>query len=166
VLIAARLVMAATFAVAGAAKLADRRGARRAVGDFGVPQFVAGPVGTALPLAELAIAIGLLPDASARWSALAALGLLAAFSTLMITNLARGRRPDCHCFGQVRSAPIGPWALARNVGLAGLAGVVYVSGPGPSVIGWVGDLPLSMWVVVGVALVAATVLCRDGSASS
>lgn len=49
-LLGARLVLALVFAVAGAAKLADLAGSRRAIGDFGVPAALAAPLGTLLPL--------------------------------------------------------------------------------------------------------------------
>ena len=90
----ARLVLvAASFAVAGAAKLADLPGSRRAVAAFGVPAGLAGVVGVALPLAELAVAVLLLPEATAWWGALGALVLLLLFCAAIGVSLARGRRP-------------------------------------------------------------------------
>lgn len=65
VLLFARLVLAAVFVVAGIAKLIDHAGSRQAVRDFGVPASLAGPLGMVLPLAELAIAIALVPRGSA-----------------------------------------------------------------------------------------------------
>jgi hypothetical protein len=52
-LLAARVVLALVFGVAGLAKLADRAGSRQALRDFGVPGWVAHPVGVLLPLVEL-----------------------------------------------------------------------------------------------------------------
>jgi Recombinase len=52
----ARAVLAAVFAAAGAAKLADPQGSRRAASDFGVPQRLTAAVALGLPLAELAAA--------------------------------------------------------------------------------------------------------------
>ena len=103
-LLIARLVLAAVFAVAGVAKLADLPGSRRAVAAFGVPTGLAGVVGVALPLAELAVAVLLLPEATAWWGALGALLLLLLFCAAIGVSLARGRAPDCHCFGQLHSA--------------------------------------------------------------
>ena len=51
----ARVLLAAVFAVAGAAKLRDRPGTRQAVVDFGAPERLAGPLAVLLPLAELEI---------------------------------------------------------------------------------------------------------------
>jgi peroxiredoxin len=50
--------------------------------------------------------------------------LFAAFALVVGVALARGRRPDCNCFGRLHSAQIGRWTLARNLGLAVLAGLV------------------------------------------
>jgi uncharacterized membrane protein YphA (DoxX/SURF4 family) len=72
----ARLVLAVAFAVAGAAKLADLAGSRRAIEEFGLPRPLALPLGTLLPLTEIAVAAALIPIASGWWGALAALALL------------------------------------------------------------------------------------------
>ena len=47
----------------------------------------------------------------------------ASWAGLSYANL-RGRAPDCHCFGQLHSAPAGREALVRNGVLAVLAAVV------------------------------------------
>ena len=113
-----RLVLAVVLAVAGVAKLADRAGSRRAVVDFGVPERFASLVALLLPLAELTAAALLVPRATARLGALLALLLLAFFVAAIAVNLSNGRRPDCHCFGQLHSAPVGWPTLVRNVVLA------------------------------------------------
>jgi uncharacterized membrane protein YphA (DoxX/SURF4 family) len=69
-LLTARLLLALVFAVAGAAKLADRQSSRQAIVDFGVPTALAAPLGMLLPLAELAAAATLLPASTAWWGAL------------------------------------------------------------------------------------------------
>jgi uncharacterized membrane protein YphA (DoxX/SURF4 family) len=97
ILLVARVLLALVFVVAGLAKLADRAGSRQALRDFGVPAALAPPLGSLLPLAELAVA--LLPTRSAWWGALGALVLLLLFIAGIGANLARGRTPDCHCFG-------------------------------------------------------------------
>jgi hypothetical protein len=51
--------------VAGAAKLSDRAGSRQGLIDFGVPAALAAPFAILLPLAELAVAISLIPRATA-----------------------------------------------------------------------------------------------------
>jgi hypothetical protein len=116
--LAARLVLIAVFAVSAGAKLADRAGSRRAAAALGVPARYAGMVAAALPGVELAAAGLLAIWSSAFWGALLALVLLAAFTVAIVGNLGQGRRPDCHCFGQLRSRPISWWSVARNVVLA------------------------------------------------
>jgi uncharacterized membrane protein YphA (DoxX/SURF4 family) len=55
-LLVARLLLAAVFIMAGAAKLTDNPGSRHAITDFGLPAALAAPLGVLLPLAELAVA--------------------------------------------------------------------------------------------------------------
>src|ERR687893_1203985 len=128
VVLLARLLLAAVFVVAGIAKLADREGSRQAVADFCVPAVLASPLGILLPLAELAVAIALIPTATALWGAIGALALLLLFVVGIGANLARGHRPDCRCFGQLHSAPArwsppprhrGPAGRGRLLGLRG-----------------------------------------------
>lgn len=126
--LAARLVLAAVFAVAGAAKLRDRPGTALMLEDFGAPARLASPGALLLPAAELAVAVLLLPDATASAAAAGALALLGIFIVAIAVNLARGHQPDCNCFGQLHSEPAGPATLARNGVLALLAGFVLVAG--------------------------------------
>src|SRR5215208_7559396 len=143
-LLIARLVLAALFSLAGVAKLSDLKGSRRAIIDFGVPSAIAAPLGLLLPLAELTVAATLLPASTAWLGALGALALLSVFVVGITYNLARGRKPECHCFGQLHSAPAGWKTLARNGVLAAIAGFVlwgsYGGGAGPSALAWVGAL--------------------------
>src|SRR5215212_943506 len=115
VVVIAQLLLAAVFAVSGSAKLADRAGSRRSLVEFGLPEPVARPVGVFLPLGELAVAVALLLAGAAWWGALGALALLSAFTVAVAVNLARGRRPDCHCFGRLTSTPISWRTVARNL---------------------------------------------------
>ena len=160
----ARLLLAAVFVVAGVAKLADREGSRRAVADFGVPAALATPLSILLPLAELAVAVTLIPTATAFWGGVGALALLLLFVAGIGANLARGHKPDCHCFGQLHSAPAGWTTLARNGVLAAVAAFLVWGGlegdVGPSLIGWISALStVGLLVVTGgmvlLALVAA-----------
>ena len=120
-LVSARLLLSAVFLVAGGAKLADPAGARQALIGFGVPQRPTPTFEVALPLAELAVALALIPVASALLGAVGALALLLFFVFAIGANLALGRTPDCHCFGQLHSAPAGWSTLARNAVLALIA---------------------------------------------
>jgi peroxiredoxin/uncharacterized membrane protein YphA (DoxX/SURF4 family) len=141
-----RLVLAAVFLVAGMAKLADIAGSRQALRDFGVPASLSSSFGVLLPLAELAVAGALLLSGSAWWGAAGALVLLLLFVVGISYNLAHGRTPDCHCFGQLHSAPAGRPTLIRNLVLLALAGFVVWFGQGnagPSALSWIGALTVS-----------------------
>lgn len=162
ILLGARLVLALVFAVAGVAKLMDLAGSRRAVADFGVPAALAGPLGILLPLAELVIAAALLPTTTAWWGAVGALVLLLLFAAAIGANLARGRKPDCHCFGQLHSAPAGWSTLARNAVLAAPAALVVWQGlegnVGPSAVAWVGALTAIQLLVLFAAVLVVGLL--------
>ena len=153
------VALAAVFVTAGIAKLLDPRGSREAARAFGVPDRLAGKVARDIPMAEIAIAVLLLPTATRWWAAVAALGLLLVFSTAIARAIARGEAPDCHCFGQLYSAPAGWRTLARNAVLAAAAAFVVVAGhdeAGPSIVAWTSRLDGVEWLVLalGVALVA------------
>jgi peroxiredoxin len=156
-LLIARLVLAGVFALAGVAKLSDLEGSRKAIIDFGLPAVLASPLALLLPLAELAVAAALIPASTAWWGVLGALGLLVLFVVGISLNLARGRKPDCHCFGQLHSAPAGWKTLARNGVLAAVAGFVLWEGydvAGPSAISWLGALSAAqLLALVGGVLV-------------
>jgi thiol-disulfide isomerase/thioredoxin/uncharacterized membrane protein YphA (DoxX/SURF4 family) len=155
-LIGIQVVLAAVLAVAGVAKLFDLSGSREAVRNFGVPARLSVPLGTALPVAELIVAVGLLAGTTARWASIAAGLLFAVFSIAIAVNLLQGRQPDCHCFGQLHSAPAGPMTLARNGGLTVLAAFVAWQG-GRSPWAWLADLSTSAsWALAfGVVVIAA-----------
>src|SRR4051812_34394082 len=106
-LLLARLTLVAVFLVASVAKLADREGSRQAMLDFGVPAPPARAVGTLLPIAELAVAVALIFPSTAWVGALAAAVLLLMFVEGIGVSIARGERPRCHCFGQLRAARAG-----------------------------------------------------------
>jgi peroxiredoxin/uncharacterized membrane protein YphA (DoxX/SURF4 family) len=155
-LLLVRLVLAGVFGLAGVTKLADLPGSRSAMRNFGVPERFSGPAGLALPLVELAVAVMLLPKASAWWAALIGMVLLLAFIVGIGYNLAMGRTPDCHCFGQVYSEPVGKPTLVRNAILAALAAFLLLQGPdhpGSSVVGWLGGVTPSERVILGLGIV-------------
>src|SRR5438876_3253973 len=153
-LLFARLLLCAVFLVAGLAKLADLPGSRQAMRDFGVPNKLADFFGLLLPLAEIAVAVALVLPLTAWWGAVGALALLLIFVVGIGYNLAQGRTPDCHCFGQLHSAPAGWSTLIRNLILAGVAGFIVAFGrstPGLGVFDWLAALtvPQRLEVLVG-----------------
>lgn len=161
------LMLATVFATAGVAKLLDPRGSREAAKAFGVPDRAAGAVARSLPLAEFAIAVLLLPVATRWWAAVAALGLLLCFCAGIARVMARGEAPDCHCFGQLHSAPTGWTTLARTGFLAALAAFIVLAGrddPGPSVFAWASSLQGVEWLVLALAVALAAVVAIGGYA--
>ena len=153
----ARLLLFGVFVVAGLAKLADKAGARQALVDFGIPLRFAAFLGILLPLAELVTGGALIPVWSARVGALTGLFLLLLFIAGISVNLGLGRAPNCHCFGQLHSKPVGWSTLGRNSVLAGVAGFVAWNASRNSqmsVFGWTTNLSVAqrMRLVVGIAV--------------
>jgi len=139
-LLVVRVALAAIFVVAAGGKLLDREGARQAMRDFGVPGRLAPPAALLLPVAEIAVAVALLPPVTGWFGAIGALLLLGAFSAAIAMSIARGKAPDCHCFGQIGGGPVGLSTLARNAGFGALAVVAIAAGPEQDGYGWVTDL--------------------------
>jgi hypothetical protein len=158
---AARLILAAVFAVAGAAKLVDATASRRELVDFDIPERPARLIGFILPPAEIGLALALLFRSTAVPAAIGVLVLLLAFVAAMARIIARGRRPDCHCFGQIYSAPVGAKAFLRNGVLAAVAGFVIGVGwtdPGPSFFAWLTLLSSAELAAVFVGTIASALL--------
>ena len=129
---------------------------------FGVPERFTRAGGIVLPIVELVIAVLLIPAATAAWGALLALILLVVFVAGISYSLSRGRKFDCHCFGQLTTSEIGLPTLIRNGVLAVLAAFVAISGfvngnPGLALTDVFGGLSAFEWVmlVIGVILLAA-----------
>jgi methylamine utilization protein MauE len=128
VVLVARLLLAAVFAVAAVGKLARREQTEETLGKFGVGAGLRSPLAIALPLAELAIAVGLLPAVSAPWAGVAAFLLLSAF-TVGVARILRGEEEvECNCFGSLAPSRVSGWTLARNAGLLVIAAFVAATG--------------------------------------
>jgi methylamine utilization protein MauE/AhpC/TSA family protein len=149
VLLCLRLGVATILLVAAAAKLSDRTGTRESLSKFGVPGALARPGAVALPLAELAVAALLVPAATARAGAAAALAMLVLFSAVLARAAIRGEAADCNCFGSFASASTKA-ALARNAVLIGAAAAVVAAGVGQAV----GDLSTPGLLAIIFAFVA------------
>lgn len=161
------MLLVAIFAVAGAAKLFDRIGTRKAVVDFGAPERFAGPLALLLPIAELTVAGLLLSGSTVVAGAIGALALLMLFSGAIGLSLARGRTPHCHCFGQLGSAPASWKTLVRNIGLGGLAVFVLVVNRGEphySAVAWISRLEGAEVLALVVGVIAAVLLTVGASA--
>ena len=156
-----RILLASVFLLAGLTKLADLGASRRSIAAFGVPAPLAGVLGLLLPLAELAVGLALIPVASAPAGAVGAGLLLSLFIGGIGLNLARGRRPDCHCFGQLHSTPVGWPTLARNLVLLAAAGFVFAgsrTNPPMSVLAWAGPITAVQQAAVVAGLIVLVLL--------
>jgi hypothetical protein len=122
----APVLLAAVFAFAAGAKLADRPGTEEGFRRLGLghPDQRAVQV----PAAELATAVLLI--AAPVGGALVALGLLAGFTVLLVRRLRAGSTAPCRCFGGVRARAIAWTDVARNLVLAALAVVTLAVPPG------------------------------------
>ena len=122
----APVLLAAVFAFAGGAKLADQKATAQGFRDLGLrnPDRLA----VQIPAIELATAVLLV--AAPAGGAVMALVLLVAFSIFLARRLASGSEATCKCFGSMRTRPIGWTDLLRNAVLAALAIVTLVFQPG------------------------------------
>jgi thiol-disulfide isomerase/thioredoxin len=157
-LAAFRSLLALVFAISAFTKLVDRSGFKSALEGFGLPERLQVPITLLVPPLELAIAIALLPATSSWPAAACALVLLIVFSAAIVVSLARGRRPDCHCFGQLSSAPVSWRTLLRNGLLMAVAAAVVAGESaknGPSMVSWATRLPL--WGALGVVAVVVVI---------
>ena len=96
-----------------------------------------------LPGLELAVTAALISTSLAWYGAWGAAVLLTVFLVAVGVAMARGRKPDCHCFGQLHSAPVGWPTLVRNSVLAACACGLVLQGrrhPGPDLGSWLVSL--------------------------
>jgi hypothetical protein len=148
------------FALAAVSKLGRRVETESTLDAFGISAGLRRPVAVALPLAELAVAVALLPAASSPYAAVAATLMLAAFSFAVARVLIRGDQVDCNCFGALGSDEVSRSTLIRDLALlvpAAFLAVTTWSDPGPGAIAWIGDLDAKAVAVIlgGVALAVA-----------
>ncbi len=92
--------------------------------EFGVPPTLARPGSVIVSISEIVAGLALLTASTAVAGAYAALILLSVFTILVGFALARGRRADCNCFGQISAGSVGPGSIARNTILMALCALV------------------------------------------
>ena len=154
-LVIARILLATVFAVAAVAKFRDPAGTRAALAGFRLPPRLRHPISLALPAVELALAVMLVPSATAQIAAVGASVLLAGFTIGLASVVARGDEVECNCLGSISRRPVGGLTIIRNVVLLALAGLVATAGAGPSAIAWIGGLDQTETVGLAVASVLA-----------
>ena len=97
--------------------------------------------------------------------AIGALALLMLFVAGIGYNLARGRQPECHCFGQVSSQPVSWSTLIRNLLLAAVAAFIVGFGrntPGLDLFAWPGTLALTQRIELIVGLILIGLVALEG----
>lgn len=109
-------IVGTVFVWAGATKLQARGAWAAQARDMGAPAWAI----PFLPFIELTLGAALILGWWANIAAIAGITLLIAFSWLITTNLVRGNRPACACFGVRAARPISWLFVVRNVVFVGL----------------------------------------------
>ena len=89
----------------------------------------------------------------------------AIFSAAIAVSLARGRTPDCNCFGDLHARPASRRTLVRNGLLAGAgvaALVTSVGGHSPSAVAWTSSLRGAEALVLGLGVVVVALVAVGG----
>lgn len=119
----AGVIVGAVVCVAGAAKISSGDQWTVQARAMGAPRFVV-PL---IPWIEILVGAALAARVMPFVSGWVVFGLLAAFTVVIVSNLHRGHRPVCACFGAWRPAPLGWKHVARNLALMGLTVVSVVA---------------------------------------
>jgi uncharacterized membrane protein YphA (DoxX/SURF4 family) len=117
VIVVVSVMLGAVFVVSGVAKVAAPQQWRSQSAGLGVPRTIA----IVVPAIELVVGASLVAQLARRVSAVVAIVMLLAFTTLLVVRLKQGRRPPCACFGSLTSKPIGWSDVVRNVVFIALA---------------------------------------------
>jgi len=146
-----RLLLAFIFVRAGLARLADLAGSRQTLRGFGV----------LLALAELAVAVALIPTQTAWWATLAACGLLLLSVASIGYQLVRGRQPERYDVDQMHKGIVGWLKLGYHLVLAAIVAFMLWQGQhnvGPGVLDWLAPLTTVQRVELLVAVVLFALL--------
>jgi hypothetical protein len=146
VVLLVRFGLAAMFATAAFAKLANPRRTAARMRLFRVPEAAAWPLSIAVPVVELAAVILLVPSVTARAGGVLTAAIMLVFAGAVARLIVRREAPDCNCFGVLLKSRVGPAMLVRNLVLAGLGAFVAVAAPADA-----DGVPLWPWVIVVVA---------------
>ena len=113
----ATLTLGAGFLVAGGSKLAAGREWPVQARELGAPEWSIKP----LPWIEMSIGALLMTLVAYPVPTVIALGMLLAFTTLIVKRLSEGKHPPCACFGSWSAKPLGPRQVLRNGAFIALA---------------------------------------------
>ncbi|NNE68210.1 MAG: TlpA family protein disulfide reductase [Pyrinomonadaceae bacterium] len=152
------IALSTVFLTSAIAKLIDFKGAVEAGGEFGIPK-AAAPLSMAFLIGvEFAVSFCLLISPVHFGAALAAVLLLLLFSIATARLVIQGRSPECRCFGQLSSEPVGKSSLIRNGVFLVLAVAVALLAGSATPIGGDGSQPVFLILFALVGLLIASVL--------
>ncbi len=126
--LALRLFLGLVLLATAAGKLLDIEGFARVLATYeAIPEAALRPLAVAVPLVELAIAIGLLSGRLLVAAAGAALALHAVYTVWAAAALLRGLQiPNCGCFGVFLPRPLGWRTVFEDLVLVGLSAWLLV----------------------------------------
>ena len=109
----ASVLVGLTLVVAGVFKVAARDRWPAEAASMGAPRVVV-PI---VPWFEIVLGAAMVALVRREVTGVIAAVLFVAFTVLIVTNLVRGRRPSCACFGALTARPLGWGHVARNLAL-------------------------------------------------
>jgi uncharacterized membrane protein len=120
--------LALVFAASAIIKLIDLDEFRAAVENYRIiPESMAATAAIAVPILELAGAVGIMIPRIHFEAAMVLMLLLAVFTAAISINLFRGRlNVDCGCFGPALRQKLSWWLVARNLGMIAIAAIAIV----------------------------------------
>ena len=113
----ASILLGLVFLVSGGSKIAAGPSWPEQAKELGAPPAVV----ALLPWAEVTLGAVLVMRLIPVVAAVIALGVLMAFTMLIVRRLMQGRRPSCACFGAWSAKPLGAGHVLRNLGFIALA---------------------------------------------
>jgi hypothetical protein len=121
--------VAVLFASAGVHKLRDLRRFGEIFSAYElVPEFAAKRLSWAVPVLEIAVAVGLVMKVSQPYAGAVGIVLLSGYAAAIAINLRRGRRDlACGCGGPNDRRPIAAWMIGRNALIALAAAAVFAT---------------------------------------
>jgi uncharacterized membrane protein YphA (DoxX/SURF4 family) len=122
--IVAGIVVGVMFVAAGVLKLVEGPGWLKQAADMDVAR----PVALVVPYVEIVVGVLLATQLFKPWPAVAALGLLLAFTVVIVRRIRDGSRPPCACFGSRSKRPLGAYQVLRNLALIAVAVVALLLG--------------------------------------
>ncbi|MBV9216475.1 MAG: redoxin domain-containing protein [Acidobacteria bacterium] len=115
ILLIIRVILAGVLGLAAIAKLIDQAGSQKAMAEFGVPDRYTRFASLGLSVLEIGLSISLLFVTTSWFAAVGTAALLLVFISAMLYQVVKGNAPDCHCFGQMHSEPVGTSSIIRNI---------------------------------------------------